>query len=136
MKVVVLYHPVSDHARRVEEFAHDYARQTASTVDLISLETKDGAAMAKTYDVVSYPAILVMRETGELLQFWQGDQLPLIREVAAQAGSQLKKTQQIVIVTNTIQQIPFEQLSTVITKSEGSGKKSLRPIRTRRRSQR
>ncbi len=87
MRVAILYHPVSDHARKVEEFVHDYERLTSHTVELISLETKEGASTAKTYDIVNYPAILVMREGGELLQHWQGSELPLIREVAAQAAA-------------------------------------------------
>jgi thioredoxin-like negative regulator of GroEL len=86
MRVVALYHPASDSSRRVEEFAHDYSRQTGGEVELVSLDGKDGADIAKTYDIVGYPAILVIRNDGQLMQNWQGSELPLIREVAAQAA--------------------------------------------------
>lgn len=86
MRIVALYHPVSDHARRVEEFAHDYERQTGAGLELLSLDGQDGAGLAKTYDIVRYPAILAIREDGQLLQHWQGDDLPLIKEVAAHAA--------------------------------------------------
>lgn len=39
--------------------------------------------MARLYDVTSYPAVLATRDSGEMLALWQGDQLPLMNEVAA-----------------------------------------------------
>lgn len=39
--------------------------------------------MASLYDVTRYPAVLATREDGELLYLWQGEQLPLMNEVAA-----------------------------------------------------
>ena len=85
MKVYVLYHPHSESARRVEEFVHDYQRIHGGTVETVSLETREGAAMASLYDILQYPAILATRENGEMLQTWQGEQLPLMDEVAAYA---------------------------------------------------
>lgn len=87
MKVVVLYHPESDHARAVEEFAHDYARFHGQELELVSLETRDGADMAKLYDVVAYPAVVARRDTGEMLQVWSGMPLPLMTEVASYFAS-------------------------------------------------
>ena len=83
MKVAILYRPNSEHARLVEEFAHDIDRQQGIRVELMSLETRDGAAMATLYDVTSYPAIVVTREDGGVVQLWVGEQLPLMNEVAA-----------------------------------------------------
>jgi len=83
MKVYILYHPQSDHARQVEEFAHDYESRKDKSVDLLSLETREGAAMASLYDIVSYPAILAVRNDGQLLKVWQGETMPLMDEVSA-----------------------------------------------------
>lgn len=83
MKVTILYHPNSEHARLVEEFAHDIERQQGIRGELTSVETRDGAALATLYDITSYPAILVIREDGGVVQTWLGDQLPLMNEVAA-----------------------------------------------------
>lgn len=81
--MVILYHPNSDHARVVESFARDFARQGGGKgVELISLESRDGAATASLYDIVRYPAILAMRESGELLRSWQGPVMPLMNELA------------------------------------------------------
>lgn len=85
MKVCILYHPYSEHARPVEEFARDFERRHGNHVELMSLETREGSAAASLYDVVQYPAVLVLREDGQLLQHWVGDRLPLMNEVAAVA---------------------------------------------------
>jgi hypothetical protein len=87
MKVVILYRPDSEFARSVEEYAHDIERQQAIKPELISVETREGANLASLYDIVQYPTILALRNTGELLQFWSGEQLPLMNEVSAYANS-------------------------------------------------
>lgn len=83
MKVVILYHPKSDHARAVETYARDYESFQHGEIKLISLETKEGADMARLYDIVKYPAVLAVRDGGELLKHWQEEQLPLMQEVAS-----------------------------------------------------
>ena len=83
MKAYVLYRPNSDHARRVEEFAHEFERVHGKSVTLVSLETRDGAATASLYDILQYPAVLATTDIGQMLQVWTGDQLPLMNEVAA-----------------------------------------------------
>jgi hypothetical protein len=83
MKIVVLYHPQSEFARSVEEYAHDFSRNRGKSIELLSLETQEGAAMATLYDIVRYPAVLALKDDGQLLKNWEGEQLPLMNEVAA-----------------------------------------------------
>jgi hypothetical protein len=84
MKVVILYHPESEFVGVVEDFKRDFeSRHQDKTVELISLETVEGANMAELYDVVRYPAILVMTGDGKLQKFWQDQPFPLMDEVAA-----------------------------------------------------
>ncbi len=83
MKAVIIYHPDSESARKVEEFVYEFEKRTGHTMDLISLETQEGAELARVYDVVRYPAILTIRDNGELLKNWEGEELPLINEVTA-----------------------------------------------------
>jgi hypothetical protein len=88
MKLVILYRPDSEHTRSVEEFVHEFERRVPGRkVEMISLNGREGVAMASLYDVVRYPAILATTDDGRLLQWWQGDQLPLMNEVAAYAQS-------------------------------------------------
>lgn len=83
MKIIILYHPQSDHSRTIEEYVHDFAgRNPEVPLEAISVDTRDGANMATTYDVAVYPSMLAMRENGELAQLWQGLPLPLMNEVA------------------------------------------------------
>ncbi|MEI6750997.1 MAG: hypothetical protein WCK69_00390 [Candidatus Saccharibacteria bacterium] len=83
MKLVIVYHPLSDHATIAETYVKDFARRTQKNIKLLSLETKEGAEMATLYDVVSYPAILSLREDNQLLKLWQGLPFPVMDELMA-----------------------------------------------------
>jgi hypothetical protein len=86
MRIVILYHPNSEFAGKSEDFKRDFeAKYSDKKVELISLETVEGADMAKLYDVVRYPAILVISGESHLQKFWQDQPFPLIDEVAAYA---------------------------------------------------
>jgi thioredoxin-like negative regulator of GroEL len=83
MKVVALYHPNSEWARSVEEYARDFEHQRGKKIELASLEVREGAALASLYDITRFPALVALRDDGEMLAMWQGEQLPLMNEVAA-----------------------------------------------------
>jgi hypothetical protein len=86
MKVLVLYRPNSEHARLIEEFIHDYQRRhEADRLETLNIDTREGSATASFYDVVQYPAILVLQSDGYPQKVWQGDTLPLMDELAAYA---------------------------------------------------
>lgn len=86
MKVVILYRPNSEHGRRTEEFIHDYRRQYHDVkIEVINVDTREGAALASLYDIMQYPAILVLQTDGYAQKIWQGDDLPLMDEVTAYA---------------------------------------------------
>lgn len=82
VKVVILYRPNSEHARSVETYVRDFERQRGKPLELVSLDSAQGADMARLYDATSYPAVLALRDNGEMLNIWQGEQLPLMNEVA------------------------------------------------------
>ncbi len=81
MKVCILYHPQSEFARGIEEFAREFEARTGKKPELISLETRDGAATATLYDIVQYPCTIVLGNDGQVQKVWEGSQLPLIDEV-------------------------------------------------------
>ena len=81
MKVFILYHPDSEHARMVEEFVKSYRSLIGKNVQLMSLEEREGAYYAKTYDVVQYPAILVIQDDGQVNKRFEGLPLPLINDM-------------------------------------------------------
>ena len=82
MKVAVLYRSKSEQERKVLEFEHDYNRLTGRQLSLVDINTQEGWALATLYDVVQYPAVLAMSDDGKLVQMWQGDNLPLMNDVA------------------------------------------------------
>ena len=83
MKAVVLYRPNSEDARKVEEYARDFEHAQHKDLEVLSIETREGADKARLYDVTRYPAILVIREDGQLLKLWQGETFPLMNELAS-----------------------------------------------------
>jgi len=86
MKVLILYRPNSEHERLVEEFIREYqSRHQSDHLEVLSLDTREGSATATLYDVMQYPAILVVQTDGYVQKIWQGDSLPLMDEVAAYA---------------------------------------------------
>lgn len=82
MKAFILYHPQSESARKVEEYIRDFERRGTQTIERMSLDTKEGSDKARLYDIVQYPALVVVRDDGQLMKMWQGEQLPLMDEVA------------------------------------------------------
>ncbi len=84
MKVVIIYRPNSEHARAVEEFAHEFERRDASRhIEMVDYDSRDGMAMASLYDIMAQPVILALADDGRMLQMWVGPDLPLMDDVAA-----------------------------------------------------
>lgn len=82
MKAFILYHPHSEHSRTVEEYVREFERQRRTSLELVSLDRPEGADKARLYDIVQYPAVVVVRDDGQLVKEWQGEHLPLMDEVA------------------------------------------------------
>lgn len=81
MKAFILYRPNSEHDTMVQDFVTDFKRFTQSNVELVSLETREGATKAELYDVTSYPAVIAVDNSGVLQRMWQGN-LPLFNELS------------------------------------------------------
>lgn len=81
--MLVFYRPDSEHARRTEEFLRDLERQhdiSPKSIQIISIDSREGASMASLYDVISYPGIVVVDEMGGFVKSWSGE-LPLMDEL-------------------------------------------------------
>ena len=82
MRTVVLYHPKSDHNGLVSDYAKEFKDYKKKSLELVSLESVEGADLAELYDVTSYPPFLVMTNDGSLQRIWQGTPLPLMDELS------------------------------------------------------
>lgn len=86
MKIVVLYRPNSEHARTVEDYVRDFqSRHPGPKLEIISLDTREGSATAALYDIVQYPAFLAIQNDGYVQKMWEGNDLPMMDEVASYA---------------------------------------------------
>ncbi|MEX0881475.1 MAG: hypothetical protein WEC17_01240 [Candidatus Saccharimonadales bacterium] len=83
MRAVILYHPRSEHAGIVEDYVHDFRRFKGKDLEKVSLDSVEGAELAKLYDAVRYPAILIIGPDGVLQKMWQAPMMPLMDEVDA-----------------------------------------------------
>jgi len=81
MKALVLYRPDSEHASTVESYVRDFNKATGKNLELMSMETLEGVQKAALYDLMEFPAIIVVRDDGQLVKDWVGANLPLTNEV-------------------------------------------------------
>ncbi len=82
MKVVVVYKPDSEYARAVTDWLRDFERQTGKKLEEIDPDSRSGASLCRSYDVVEYPTLLALDDNGQLQNMWRGTMLPTISEVS------------------------------------------------------
>jgi hypothetical protein len=88
MKVLVLYRPNSEYGRVVEDFIHEFQhRYDGTSLEVLNIDSRDGIAVADLYDIMEYPAILVLQSDGRLQKSWLGGSLPLMNEVFGYASA-------------------------------------------------
>ena len=86
VKTFVVYKTESDHARDVLTFLSDFTRQTGRTITEVDPDSRDGASMCRTYDIVEYPSIVAVDDNGVLQTIWRGLPLPTVSEVSYYAS--------------------------------------------------
>lgn len=88
MRTVIVWNEQTDYAREVREWLDEFSRVVGEqTIQSIDPETRDGSDFAAAYDVVEYPTILALDDSGKVLSQWRGTPLPQIEQVAYWAGN-------------------------------------------------
>lgn len=82
MRTVIVYKYESDHARPVLDYLRDVERQTGHELEVIDPDTRDGASFCRVYDIVEYPTVIALDDSGGLQQVWRGLPLPTISEIS------------------------------------------------------
>lgn len=82
MRVVVIYKEESDYAREVTDYLRDFTRQTSHTLETMNPDTPEGIDFCRTYDIVEYPTMIALSDSGSLQNMWRGRPLPTISEVS------------------------------------------------------
>jgi len=80
--VTVLYHPNSEQDALIRDLTYNYKRQTGKELDTLSLETIQGAEMARLYGAIDYPVIIAKDVNGHMLRMWEGNNIPLVSEIS------------------------------------------------------
>lgn len=82
MRVVVVYKENTDYAHEVNDYLHDFERQTGHLLETLDPETPEGIQFCETYDIVEYPSIIALSDDGSLQNFWHGLPMPTISELS------------------------------------------------------
>ena len=81
-KVIFIYKPHSEHARAIEEYLHDFFRQTGKQLETIDPDTREGVALCEVYDIIEYPSIIALSDDGHIQNSWRGlPPIPTISEL-------------------------------------------------------
>lgn len=82
MRVVVVYKEQTDYARQADSYMFDFKRLTGHDLEVINPETRDGIGFCETYDIVEYPTIVALSDSGQMQNMWRGLPLPTMSEVS------------------------------------------------------
>ena len=79
MRVVCVFRDNEDYTRSVTDWLEDFYRQTGKRIE--TMNPDENTNFCTTYDIVEYPTIIALGNSGEVLAMWRGRNLPLINEV-------------------------------------------------------
>jgi hypothetical protein len=81
MRVFCLYRPNTESERPVRELAREITRRYNFDLELVSVDTVQGARLSTAYDVWAFPAVLATDGVGVVQASWTDGQLPLISDL-------------------------------------------------------
>jgi hypothetical protein len=82
MRVFCLYRPNTEHERSIIELNRELTRRINKELPTVSMDTVEGDDLARMYDIMQFPAVLVTDDSGVLQHSWQEGSLPLINELS------------------------------------------------------
>lgn len=78
--IQIFYRPNSEYGRDLENFTKRLEERRIK-YEMIDVDTRGGSAKAQAYDIMQYPTVLAVRETGgQVIQSWMGI-LPTVADV-------------------------------------------------------
>ena len=80
---MVIYRPNSEHSRVIDDFIADFKRRIhGASFEILDMDSREGISMLSLYDIAQAPAIIALREDGQMIESWAGKSMPLINDVA------------------------------------------------------
>lgn len=80
MRTICIFRDNEDYTRQVTDWLEDFYRRTGKHVE--TMNPDENVNFCKTYDIVEYPTIITIGNSGEVIAMWRGRTLPLINEVS------------------------------------------------------
>lgn len=82
MRVFCLFRPNTDTERSVIELTAEMKRRYNQELECISVDTKEGAQLARVYDILQFPAVVATDSNGAVQKTWDDGSLPLMNELS------------------------------------------------------
>ena len=83
MRLVVLTKDGYDYSSAVDTFVTELESQASnSEVERLNPDTYEGESLARSLDIMEFPAVVVLDDNGTSVQQWLGMPLPPISEVS------------------------------------------------------
>lgn len=83
MRLVVLTKDGYDYSSAVDTFVTELESQASnSEVERLNPDTYEGESLARSLDIMEFPAVVVLDDSGTSVQQWLGMPLPPISEVS------------------------------------------------------
>jgi len=84
MRIILLYRPHSEFARRTEGYIADFERfHPGKTIEVHDVDSQHGSELARLYGVMEYPTVVAVKDDGQMQQMWEGlEKLPLMNDLA------------------------------------------------------
>ena len=82
MRVVCVWRDNTDYAREVSEWLEEFKKRDLGDIESLDPDTVEGESFARAHDVVEYPTIMAVDDSGRELEVWRGLPLPLMDQVA------------------------------------------------------
>ena len=79
MRVICIYRENQDYTRTVLDWLEDFRRQTGYEIE--TMNPDENTNFCESYDIVEYPTIIALGNSGEVRASWRGRDLPLMNEV-------------------------------------------------------
>ncbi|MBI3889548.1 hypothetical protein HY312_03170 [Candidatus Saccharibacteria bacterium] len=82
MKAIIVYRENTEYERDVISWLREFEYRTHKKIEHVNPDTRDGTAFCSVYDIVEYPTVVALDDSGKMQSMWRGLPLPLIDEVS------------------------------------------------------
>lgn len=80
MRTICIFRDNQDYTRSVADWLENFYRQTGKHIE--TMDPDENAGFCAAYDIVEYPTIIALGNSGEVMAVWRGRDLPLINDVS------------------------------------------------------